>query len=290
MSTPRSQSPGTRATEPEAAASDEGDARVTEAVKKTPLGEFVEASPTSEGDARVTEGAAARAEPASPQRHHHIDDYVPVPAVFKIIAGDWGDWCRTTQNMFIVIAALIGTSSLSLVLFEAAYAMAVICITFGALYLVLPHDIIPDQTTKFGLPIGKFDDAILGGGPIAIGISLVVTAVSKSPMEPLFVAFIVALLVVAIFGYINENFRFFCIGIWAMFGQFAFWANVFQNSTIAVGVGLYCFGFIYNSLPVDFIDERRWPTLGKVDDVILGYVPVVLGFLFLLASGVNHLM
>lgn len=183
----------------------------------------------------------------------------------------------------ICLFGLCGSFTASLVVLETSYAMGVIPVCFGVFYVLLPHDLIRDDLIIWGIPIGKFDDAV-AVGLAAAGVLQVCKAHHDSPMEREWnvkvICAVIALLIATCF---SVKLRWFVAGFWALFAQATIWPQVIPSHTISAGVILYMFGFLYNLLPVDLLNddlEILGFRVGKFDDYILGYFPVIAGVLF----------
>mmetsp|Transcript_58050 Transcript_58050/g.92236 ORF Transcript_58050/g.92236 Transcript_58050/m.92236 type:complete len:218 (+) Transcript_58050:51-704(+) len=210
---------------------------------------------------------------------------------FQLFTGKFADRYPTHAKMLICGFAFLGSVSFSIVLFDAAYAMAISLLTLGVLYLVLPHDFLPDDwkidIRGWNMPVGKIDDLLFGGGGIVGGICLWLGAYAKDPISfsPSVVVFFVVVLVMVGMAYYNENHRFLFVGIWAMFAQWAFFVQFITDVTVAIGVGTYCFGFIYNALPQDLLPTTVFGSFGEVDNYfaslccILGAMLTIYGVL-----------
>jgi hypothetical protein len=186
------------------------------------------------------------------------------PTWLSFIIGDWLGWHRRTQHMIINSIADIGSISLAMflfpgpastrqhTLFPTKYAMVVIAYACGVFYAMLPvhithYDLIADKHANVGMSKHLYVPIL---GLMIVGLCLWWKATLTFPMEPLFEKFLVALLAVQVAGYFNVKFRYFCVGVWGVLGQFVLWMKLTKHVGIATGVGLYFFGFLYNALRV----------------------------------------
>jgi hypothetical protein len=195
------------------------------------------------------------------------------PGALELMTGDWGDYRRKEKNMIIVLLACSGTLSLPLAMLDIVYAKGVMAFVFGVLYLTLPADISdlmcalwrkdPDDAAGARSPWGCADNVILGVLPILWSFYYFY-GLHRHKILALFISLLILMA-------LSKGLRFLFVGLWAMLGQFTLWSQVIPSYTLAFGISLYSFGFIYNSLQVDFIPDS------KTDNVVFGYGPVVGG-------------
>jgi uncharacterized membrane protein YkvA (DUF1232 family) len=144
--------------------------------------------------------------------------------------------------------------------------------TIGLLYLLLPYDLIPDSWC-----CGWLDDLVIGVGGMALGAWFIYEAHKVMPFpfsEKLVPPGIVSLLIVLV-AIMYKDIRNTLIGIVALVAVPCAVFTTFSGQ-LAVGMSFLACGFIYIMLEIDIIPDVI-PVIGKLDDLILGVLPMLVG-------------
>lgn len=227
------------------------------------------------------------------------NDDAPLPDWFLLLAGDWKHcrykWFRDTNRheMIIIISGMVYCWFLFATFLDMMWAASATFAMLGLFYQCLPYDLVDDESEweicGKRIPIGKMDDLLILLGGSVISASCGYKAYDKTPLNLTIWkgAFLVVLIWVCYVAYNNKDFSTLLVGIFTCVGQAPFILHVIPNNSVGFGVSLWLFGFYYNLIPRAIIPSPTivfgWD-IGKLDNIFLGYTPVLTGIVIAVAS------
>mmetsp|Transcript_27088 Transcript_27088/g.42080 ORF Transcript_27088/g.42080 Transcript_27088/m.42080 type:complete len:231 (-) Transcript_27088:122-814(-) len=164
------------------------------------------------------------------------------------------------------------------------WTAGVCLITCGVIYCMSPVNWIPNC-----VPIlGKLDDLVFGWGSMVVGAFFCYEADQqvKLPRDAMHLGPLAVGAVALLLSAISKSFRETALGVIAIFLT-PFIAIEFLQPTVAVGVTLVIWGFLYIQLPWDLIPDKI-PIIGRLDDMIFGWGFLIAGAVVLYTNRHLH--
>jgi hypothetical protein len=197
-------------------------------------------------------------------------------------------WYDMVRLVHVIVAQVASFFFFFLLSDSIKYVVGCVLFAFGGAYINLPHEWcilmnymgeVPPQTSwRLVKPIVGF--VLAGSGAFVMSTD---SLKNGEFIVPLILLGLLCLLFLRFMLPAEHDCKkmvdaFCCVVIafLAMLTQFALWVSVLKNQTFAVGLGMYCFGFLFNTLLGEpkIVGKSVWLSVPRF---VFGYGPVVLG-------------